>query len=154
MRTDFETVIQSIRRISRQLLPESINNDFLSTSVRLLCQSLERPGFGNIYFECTGPERKIPLASRTNLYRIIQELIHNAFKHSSAWHVWVRLTWETEKLIIEVEDDGSGFNRISAFIDRLRKKNNTLKLRSQAIGASLHYHHGEKGLLAKLEYNC
>ena len=153
MRTDFETVIQSVRRISRQLLPEHTNSDVLSTSVQILCQSLERPGFGNIYFRCTGTEQTIPLLSRTYIYRIIQELIHNAFKHSSAWHVWVRLTWENKKLIIEVEDDGSGFNKISEFIDRLRKRNNTLKLRSQVIGASLHYSHGEKGLLAKLEYN-
>ncbi len=152
MRTDFESVIQSVRRISKKLLPEQTLNDSLNTSIDMLCQSLERPGFGNIYYECTGTEQNIPDQNRMYLYRIIQELIHNAFKHSSAWHVWVRLKWESEKLIIEVEDDGSGFNKISEFIERLRKKNNTLKLRSLAIGASIQYHHGEKGLLAKVDY--
>ncbi|WP_276370543.1 ATP-binding protein [Chryseolinea sp. H1M3-3] len=152
MRTDFESVIQSVRRISRKLLPEQTVNDSLNTSIDMLCQSLERPGFGNIYYECTGTERTIPDLNRMYLYRIIQELIHNAFKHSSAWHVWVRLKWKNENLVIEVEDDGSGFNKISEFIERLRKKNNTLKLRSQAIGASIQYHHGEKGLLAKVDY--
>ncbi len=153
MRTDFEGVIQSVRRISRKLLPEHTNHDSLNTSINLLCKSLERPGLGNIYFETTGNEEAIPPVSRIYLYRIIQELIHNAFKHSSAWHVWVRLKWKAKHLSIEVEDDGSGFNKISEFIERLRKKNNTLKLRSTVIGAIISYHHGEKGLLARIEYD-
>src|SRR5688572_33237756 len=85
-----------------------------------------------IYFEAIGFEEKIPPHTLSYLYRIVQELIHNAFKHSAAWHIWVRLKWQPKKLVIEVEDDGSGFNKVSEFIDRLRKKHNTLRLRSQA----------------------
>jgi signal transduction histidine kinase len=153
MRTDFETVIQSIRRISRKLLPEHINRESLNNSIDLLCRSLERPGVGNIFFQTAGTEVKIDQLSLSYLYRIVQELIHNAFKHSAAWHIWVRIVWSQQKLIIEVEDDGSGFNQIADFIERLRKKNNTLKLRSQVIGATISYHHGEKGLLGRIEYN-
>ena len=153
MRADFEGVIQSVRRISRKLLPEFTNEESLNVSVELLCKSMERPGFGNIFFEASGVEGKISTQSLSYLYRIIQELIHNAFKHSAAWHIWVRINWQPEKLIIEVEDDGSGFNKISEFIDRLRRKNNTLRLRSQVIGAVITYHHGKKGLLAKIAYD-
>jgi signal transduction histidine kinase len=150
MRTDFETVIQSVRRISRKLLPEDMHQESFPKSIQMLCQSLERPGMGNIYFDSFGMEKHLPTLSRTYLYRIVQELIHNAFKHSSAWHVWVRLIWEQKELHIEVEDDGSGFNKISDFIQRLRTKNNTLKIRSTVIGAKISYHHGEKGLLARV----
>ncbi|HEX6223136.1 MAG TPA: ATP-binding protein [Chryseolinea sp.] len=153
MRADFEGVIQSVRRISRKLLPEFTNQESLNVSVELLCKSMERPGFGNIFCEASGVEGKISKQSLSYLYRIIQELIHNAFKHSAAWHIWVRINWQPEKLIIEVEDDGSGFNKISEFIDRLRRKNNTLRLRSQVIGAVVTYHHGKKGLLAKITYD-
>lgn len=151
MRTDFESVIQSVRRISQKLLPEHASHTLFNTSIELLCKSLARPGFGSIYFESTGAEQSIASDSRIYLYRIVQELIHNAFKHSSAWYVWVRLKWEKSTLTIEVEDDGSGFNKISEFIERLRAKNNTLKLRSQAIGAVITYDHGEKGLIAKVK---
>jgi signal transduction histidine kinase len=152
MRADFEGVVQAVRRISRKLMPEFTNNDSLNASIELLCQSLEKPGVGNIYFEALGTEEKISPHTLSYLYRIVQELIHNAFKHSAAWHIWVRLKWQPKKLLIEVEDDGSGFNKISEFIDRLRKKNNTLRLRSQVIGAVVTYHHGKKGLLATVEY--
>jgi signal transduction histidine kinase len=152
MRTDFESVVQSVRRISRSLLPEQTTVESFNKRIQTLCQSLERPGMGNIYFDSKGTEQVMPAVSMTYLSRIIQELIHNAFKHSSAWHVWVHLTWEEKQLHIEVEDDGSGFNKISEFIDRLRKKNNTLKIRSTIIGAAISYHHGQKGLLARVAY--
>ena len=150
MRTDFDNVIQSVRRISRKLMPEHIQNESLSISIQMLCQSQESPGMGNIYFDSSGVEQSIVSFKRVYLYRIIQELVHNAFKHSSAWHVWVRLRWEENQLSIEVEDDGSGFNKMSEFIERLRRKNNTLKIRSTVLGATISYHHGQKGLLAKV----
>ena len=150
MRTDFDNVIQSVRRISRKLMPEHIQNESLSISIQMLCQSQESPGMGNIYFDSSGVEQSIVSVKRVYLYRIIQELVHNAFKHSSAWHVWVRLRWEENQLSIEVEDDGSGFNKMSEFIERLRRKNNTLKIRSTVLGATISYHHGQKGLLAKV----
>jgi signal transduction histidine kinase len=153
MRTDFESVVQSVRRISRNLLPESTNEGDLGISLKELCKNMERPGSGNIYFESHGREQNISLLTKTYLFRIVQELVHNAFKHSAAWHVWVRLKWEPFKLAIEVEDDGTGFHKISEFIERLRKKNNTLKMRSQVIGSTITYHHGPKGLLAKIEYS-
>jgi len=152
MRTDFESVVESVRRISRSLLPEQTPVNSFNERIQTLCQSLERPGMGNIYFDSMGTEQVMPAVSMTYLSRIIQELIHNAFKHSSAWHVWVHLMWEEKQLRIEVEDDGSGFNKISEFIDRLRKKNNTLKIRSTIIGATMSYHHGNKGLLARVAY--
>ena len=152
MRTDFESVIQSVRRISRNLLPEQLPVESFNDRIFTLCQSLERPGMGNIYFNFSGSEQAIPQVSVTYLARIIQELIHNAFKHSSAWHVWVSLKWEERQLLIEVEDDGSGFNKISEFIGRLRNKNNTLKIRTTIIGAAISYHHGKKGLLARVDY--
>jgi len=150
MRADFDSVVQTIRKISRRLMP--MESDTFQHGMALLCQNMERPGAGNVHFDCTGFENSIPTQVQTYLYRIIQELIHNAFKHSSAWHIWVRMNWEDTRLVMEVEDDGSGFHRISEFIENLRKKHNTLKMRSVVIGATITYHHGEKGLLAKIEY--
>ncbi len=151
MRTDFENVIQSIRRVSRQLMPVHTGGSF-EEEVQLLSQNMERPGAGNIHLSFKGGEHSIASSDRLYILRIIQELIHNAFKHSAAWHIWVRVEWSNAILNIEVEDDGTGFHKISEFIERLRRKNNTLKMRSQTLGASLTYHQGQKGLLARLEY--
>jgi signal transduction histidine kinase len=113
---------------------------------------MARAGTEHIHFEVHGDERKIPAQAESYLFRVIQELIHNAFKHSAAWHIWVRLHWDVDKLRIEVEDDGTGFHKVDEFVSRLRKKHNTLKMRTTVLGATIHYHQGQKGLLAKVEY--
>ena len=150
MRSEFDQVIHVVRSISRRLLPASMEGETLDKTIEMLCQNMEHPGTGHIHFANEG--RALPLESQTEryLFRIVQELIHNAFKHSAAWHIWVRLKWESDALLVEVEDDGTGFSKIPEFIQRLKKKNNTLKLRSGIIGATLTYSQGQKGLLAKL----
>jgi two-component system NarL family sensor kinase len=151
MRSDFEQVVKVVKSISRRLLPVRMEGDNLYNTLQLLCQNMEQPGTGHIHLENEGTPKPLPDATEMYVLRIVQELIQNAFKHSAAWHVWVRLRWTAHELVIEVEDDGSGFAKIPEFINRLKKKNNTLKMRTQAIGASIDYLQGTKGLLARLK---
>lgn len=150
MRSDFEHVIRVVKSISRRLLPVHMDGDSLVNRVEVLCQNLAMPGTGYIHVENKGSARSIDTHKEIYVLRIIQELIQNAFKHSAAWHVWVRLCWEKDQLLIEVEDDGSGFSRIHEFIERLKKKNNSLKMRAMAISAAIKYLRGAKGLLARI----
>ncbi len=43
-------------------------------------------------------------------FRIVQEAINNAVKHGSAKSIWVRLACENGYLVLQIEDDGSGFD--------------------------------------------
>lgn len=45
-----------------------------------------------------------------NIYRIIQESIHNALKYSEAKHIEVHFSSENDTLIFEISDDGKGFD--------------------------------------------
>lgn len=150
MRTEFDQVIHVVRNISRRLLPVKMEGETLDKTLEMLCQNMEHPGTGHIHFENHGKATTLESQTERYLFRIVQELIHNAFKHSSAWHIWVRLRWDANHLTIEVEDDGTGFSKIPEFIERLKRKNNTLKLRSTIIGANISYTQGEKGLLARV----
>jgi signal transduction histidine kinase len=151
MRTEFDQVIHVVRNISRRLLPARMEGETLDKTLQLLCQNMEHAGTAHIHFENHGLPVTLQPQTERYLFRIVQELIHNAFKHSSAWHIWVRLKWDITKLRIEVEDDGTAFSKIPDYIHKLKKKNNTLKLRSTIIGATIRYSQGEKGLLAKID---
>lgn len=153
MRTEFEQVVRVIRNISRRLLPAKMEGETLDKMLEMLCQNMEHPGTGHIHFENEGIPVSVAPQTERYLFRIVQELIHNAFKHSSAWHVWVRLRWEIGQLAIEVEDDGTGFSKIPEFIHRLKSKNNTLKLRASILGATINYSQGKRGLLARVTLN-
>lgn len=150
MRSEFDQVTRIVRSISSRLLPARMEGETLDQTLAILCQNMEHPSAGHVHFENDGTPRSLEPQTEHYLFRITQELIHNAFKHSSAWHVWVRLTWNIESLHLQVEDDGTGFAKIPEYIERLQKKNNTLKLRSKIIGANIKYSRGERGMLAKL----
>ena len=44
------------------------------------------------------------------VFYIAEEAVNNARKHAEAEHVWVRLTRRGDQFVLEVEDDGVGFN--------------------------------------------
>jgi signal transduction histidine kinase len=45
------------------------------------------------------------------IFYIVEEAVNNARKHAKAEHIWVRLrTAEDNVAVIEIQDDGTGFN--------------------------------------------
>ncbi len=42
------------------------------------------------------------------VFRILQEASTNVVRHAGANRVWVRIGWEADRLVVEVEDDGAG----------------------------------------------
>ena len=152
MNADFLEVVESVRRISRRLISVKTENDSLEVRLRTLCQNMERPGGGTIHYSQSGEEHRVEEKEALYLTRIVQELIHNALKHSSAWHVDVRISWNGTNLYIEVEDDGTAFSKVDSFISLLKSKYNTLRIRTNILGAEIQYVQGKRGLLAKVQF--
>ncbi|MBU1671106.1 MAG: hypothetical protein KKF41_04385 [Actinobacteria bacterium] len=51
---------------------------------------------------------RLPPLVEGNCYRILQEALNNARKHSGARNVTVRLLWDGPRLVMSVTDDGAG----------------------------------------------
>jgi signal transduction histidine kinase len=73
--------------------------------------------------------------------RIAHEALHNAVRHAHADHVTVRLAGEDGKLVLEVSDDGVGFDPhapdvrsrhlgLTSMEERARESHGRLKIRS------------------------
>jgi two-component system CheB/CheR fusion protein len=80
----------------------------------------------------------------THLYRIAQEAVANAVKHSRARNVWIRLRARTHQIELRVEDDGAGLSPAQ------RKEATGLGLhimdyRARAVGGTLHIGPGRRG---------
>ncbi|WP_421796043.1 tetratricopeptide repeat-containing sensor histidine kinase [Haliscomenobacter sp.] len=45
-----------------------------------------------------------------NLYRIIQELVHNVIKHAQATHISIQVSYFPENVNVVIDDDGRGFD--------------------------------------------
>jgi signal transduction histidine kinase len=60
-------------------------------------------------------EPQLPLEHKQALYRITQQALHNIVKHACASMVTLRLTSQESELILEVCDDGKGFDPTGPF---------------------------------------
>ena len=61
-----------------------------------------------------GPAFHLPGDVESDLFRIGQEAVTNAFKHASATHVDLRLCYEKDVVRLTITDDGRGFDESSA----------------------------------------
>jgi signal transduction histidine kinase len=52
----------------------------------------------------------LPAAAEEELYRIAQEALNNALKHAAPASVTVRICADEETVVLEVSDDGCGFD--------------------------------------------
>jgi signal transduction histidine kinase len=59
-------------------------------------------------FSVFGAFRPLPAETEQELMRVAQEAIHNVKKHAAASELSVRLEYEPEQIILQVEDNGRG----------------------------------------------
>ncbi len=84
----------------------------------------------------------------TELFRIIQEAVNNAVKHSTASHIDVRLSSEnSDKLIIIIKDNGEGFDLQT---ESIGFGLNNMKTRAGALNAEIKLSSGSDGTLIEL----
>jgi signal transduction histidine kinase len=86
------------------------------------------------------PER-IPKPIELCLYRVAQESLWNAVKHSGATRISVRLAGKTQGLMLEVKDNGSGIRTrpeppskglgLASIKERIRLVAGTVEIQSQ-----------------------
>ncbi|MBL7872136.1 MAG: hypothetical protein JNM78_11020 [Cyclobacteriaceae bacterium] len=100
--------IDSVKRISWELTPEAFHNTGLSSSIMELCSRLNGKG-QVIVFKEKGNQLFWKDDRALMAFRIVQELLNNAVKHAKANSILVNLNWNSNRLLIEVQDDGIGF---------------------------------------------
>lgn len=112
IRKNLNLVIESIRHNIWSLAPQMLEQVQVDFAIRELCRKLDAYKGTHLHFVQSGVAFPITHKQKLNVFRIVQELLTNAIKHSSAWNISVQLHWDDEALIIVVEDDGSTYSRV------------------------------------------
>ncbi|WP_308131399.1 ATP-binding protein [uncultured Flavobacterium sp.] len=107
--TILETSIAELRQISYNLVPESLLKLGLEKALGDLCFTL-RSDTVSIEFHSYEIDNSMPLTTQTNIFRIVQELLNNALKHSKATQILVSCSQNGNRFYISIEDNGVGFN--------------------------------------------
>lgn len=112
-------VEQELRKLSHELRPTILDDLGLVAALEFLATRFsKRSGIAvHVQSSLTG---RVPQPTETALYRVGQEALTNAAKHSHARNVFIRLRVEGKSLLYSIRDDGAGFD-LAAFSRQSRR---------------------------------
>ncbi|WP_373725543.1 tetratricopeptide repeat-containing sensor histidine kinase, partial [Bacteroides heparinolyticus] len=97
--------ILELRRISHNMMPETLSRYGLKIAITDLCHS-----FSNVKFHFFGTDGRLDAKLEIMVYRTIFELVNNALKHAEAKEINVQLVQEESRISVTVQDNGKGFD--------------------------------------------
>lgn len=104
------SAIQEVRNISHNLMPFLLAEEGLQAALDEMCHRAMKYSSLNINMQITGSNERIGESNEINLYRIAQEIISNAQKHSGAQNLMIKYHVDAEEITWYSEDDGIGFD--------------------------------------------
>ena len=102
---------KEIRHMLFTLRPLILESQGLVAALNQLAEKVRETHGQNVMVEAQpGAAEQLELGKQGVVFYIAEEAINNARKHAEARHIWVRLRMREEFFVLEVEDDGVGFN--------------------------------------------
>ena len=129
-----------VRDLSHRLHPARLRMMGLAPAIAGLQAELTRPDV-NIEFTHDAMPWELPRETTVSLYRVVQEALHNALKHSKARTIRIDLRSSGDDLRLTVADDGVGFDAeggvssglgLTSMKERVEALGGTLAVRSRA----------------------
>jgi signal transduction histidine kinase len=109
LRREVDDVVEGTRRFILGLRPPLLEEMGIATSLKWLAGDIGEEEGIEVAVHICGEERPIDDAIELAVFRIAQETLNNARKHARATRVELTLTFEKDRLRLEVRDNGAGF---------------------------------------------
>ncbi len=135
IRDDLERTINSLRYFIEDMDDEDIAERTLITLLREFEVKFLHFYFMRVFVYENNVENTFPLTTKENteLLFILKEAVQNAIKYSASGQCHIHLTWQSDHLLMEIEDRGFGMTPSA-------KKGyglTSMEARANAIGATL-----------------
>jgi two-component system NarL family sensor kinase len=102
--------VTEVRTISQNLQPAALANLGLEAALKDLINRFSDPHYPDIDLQCYDIPKEMNQIISLSIFRVIQEMLHNAIKHSQANEILIQINREGDELVIQFEDDGVGFD--------------------------------------------
>lgn len=139
------TAVDHARILAKGLSPLNIANAGLGESLQILVSNTEQLFRVPCFFECNTPLHIEDSEGTTHFYRIAQEALHNAVKHSKGTKVVVRLEEAGDAILVTVRDDGVGPPDSKKRSAGTGLGMHTMHYRARIIGATLEISRNAEG---------
>jgi signal transduction histidine kinase len=140
--SDITHIIEDLRTAATDLRPSFLENTGLVEAVKWHAGKVMEHSDIDITVHA-GEIGEISQKTKENLYRIFQEALNNAVKHSGAERVKVSLVRDRDSLIFEIKDNGRGFQTSSETVDGGLGLV-TIRERAELLGGTLSIRSSEK----------
>jgi len=114
-RTALEAQVE-MQALLQQLRPSALENVGLVESLRMQCEALGYRTGAEVTVELGDlpPDELLPIGAQEMIFRIVQEGFTNIARHARASHAWLSLRRQRDVLLVEIGDDGQGFDLTQA----------------------------------------
>jgi signal transduction histidine kinase len=103
-------MLDDVHKLIFDLRPSLLDDLGLAAAARWYAESrLVSLGI-RVSLETVGEERRLPPEVEAALFRAIQEALTNVARHAGAENVAISLEFTPDRVLVEVEDDGRGFD--------------------------------------------
>jgi two-component system NarL family sensor kinase len=123
-----DDTIQLIRNISHSLMPPTLKNFGLESAINDLFQKISGSGAINASSRFHEYKERLKGEKELIIFRIVQELINNILKHSSASFIHLTQNVHADKFYLRIHHDGRGI--VQSDFDKLNKSNVGLGLKN------------------------
>ena len=132
---------QKLRLFSTELRPPALETFGLEGAIRShISKLLETHPDLTIHAELIPTKEVMSPEKNLALFRIYQEAVRNAIRHAHPQQIWVRLFRLSHRIVLEIEDDGQGFDLPEKWMVFARKGHFGLlgiSERAEAVGGEL-----------------
>jgi signal transduction histidine kinase len=103
--------INDLRDLSKSLNPDRIADIGLIESIRHELQLLQKTNAMQTGLDVSGVFQKLPPEKEIIVFRIFQEMMSNAIRHSAAESMIVKMEYQPAVLQLSLQDNGKGFEK-------------------------------------------
>ena len=103
------SICDDLHRMSRHMHPSVLDDFGLSEALRSECGELSQRWGIPIELHCSKRFPEIPKSVALCLYRVAQESLWNAIRHSGGSKITIELKSDAEFVYMDISDDGKGF---------------------------------------------
>lgn len=121
-RKALQQAITELRDLSRSLHTDRVSEIGLANSIGFELDRLKRTNLYETSFKFTDVRNLFDHQTEIILFRIVQEMLNNIVKHAKATEVQVNLSHTHEIIILEIRDNGIGFDPEALFADQEQHK--------------------------------
>jgi signal transduction histidine kinase len=108
LRTDMEEMMEQTRQVVRDLRPPLLDEIGLVASLKGLADSSAEHGI-QVPLSVRGREERLPDLTEAAVFRIAEEALNNAKRHSKATRIEIAVEFGADKVCLQISDNGVGF---------------------------------------------